>query len=90
MGEENTILSELNEKCYFFLSVHNYFVYMYICAPPEKLCSLSPEESVGSPVTGVTNSSELPCCFWELKPSSLQEQEVLLCLRHLCKPILHS
>jgi len=35
-------------------------------------------EELGSPGTGVTDSCELPCECWELNPSPLEEQPVLL------------
>jgi hypothetical protein len=42
--------------------------YLHIC-----LC-----EGVRSPVTGVTDSCEPPCGYWELNPGLLDEQSVFL------------
>ena len=46
---------------------------------------MRPYEGIGSPGTGVTDSCELPCVYWELNPSLLEEQPVLLAT----KPSLH-
>jgi hypothetical protein len=35
-------------------------------------------EGVRSPETGVIDSCELPCGYWELNPGPLEEQVVLL------------
>ena len=35
-------------------------------------------EGVGSPGTGVTDNCVVPCGYWELNPSPLQEQSVFL------------
>ena len=35
-------------------------------------------EGARSPATGVTDSCELPCGYWELNPGPLEEQPVLL------------
>ena len=46
----------------------------HVCA----WCLWWPEEGIGSPGTGVTDSCELPCGCWELNPGPLEEQSVLL------------
>lgn len=51
------------------------FIYVRICM----------SECSGSPETGVHNC-ELSCSSWELNPSPLEEQPVLLPLRYLFSP----
>lgn len=46
---------------------------MCVCAQPSCLES---GEGVGSPGTGVTDSCELACGYWELNPGALEEQSV--------------
>jgi E3 ubiquitin-protein ligase NEDD4 len=41
-------------------------------------CLWRPEEGVGSPGIGVTDSCELPCGCWELNSGPLKKQPVLL------------
>jgi hypothetical protein len=51
-----------------YVSVH------HICA----LCPWMPEDSIGSPETGVTEGCESPCWCWDSNLSPLEEQPVLL------------
>lgn len=41
-------------------------------------CPEKPEEDIGYPETGLTNSCELPCGYWKLNSRPFQEQQVLL------------
>jgi hypothetical protein len=41
-------------------------------------CLGSPEEGTRSPRTVLTDGRELPCRYWELNSSPLQEQQMLL------------
>jgi hypothetical protein len=52
-------------------------VCMYVC-----LC-----EAVRSPGTGVTDSCELPCGYWELNPVCPEEQTVILTTEPSLQPL---
>ena len=60
------------------------------CMSMHQVCSWSPqrsEEGTGVPRIGVTASCELPCGRWELNPSPLQEQPLLLPTEPSCSPL---
>ena len=46
-------------------------------------------ESVGSPGTGVTDSCELPCGYWELNLGPLEEQLEFLTAEPSLQPLGH-
>lgn len=60
------------------LHVYEYFACVYSCVPSACLVSPESEGGVRAPGTGVIDSWEPPCGFWELNPGPLQEQRVLL------------
>jgi hypothetical protein len=45
-----------------------------------------PEQGIRSPGTGVTDSCDLPCGFWELNP--LEEHPVLLATEPSLQPLV--
>lgn len=52
-------------------------------------CPWRSKEGTGSPGTGVINGYEPPYWCWELKPSPLQEQHVLLIAEPSLQPSTH-
>lgn len=56
------------------------FSYLYVCALVCALCTCSDhrgQRGIGLPRTGVINSCELLCEFWELSQGPLKDQPVL-------------
>jgi hypothetical protein len=59
------------------------------CVSVYKACAWwlwRPEESTGSPRTGVTDGCELPCGCWGLNLGPSQEQWMLLTMSHFLRP----
>ena len=51
------------------------------------LVHLPPEESVGTPVTGITHICEPPCACWESNLGPVEEQPVLLTAEPSLQPL---
>lgn len=49
------------------------YVLLHACLLPQR-----PDESIGSPLTGVTMGCELPCLFWESNIGPPEEKPVFL------------
>lgn len=54
-----------SNSCFFFLNVYECFVRSYVCIPHMCLVPLEARQGVKSPETGVIDSSELLCGYWE-------------------------
>jgi hypothetical protein len=63
---------------------------MYVCVPCGYKCSQRPEEGVGSPRVGVTDSCKPPIMgtHWEMNSGPLEEQQTLLSTEPSLQPLL--
>lgn len=68
--------SKLSDRAILFYVVH--VVVLHVCAPQACLEPTKVKRGYQSPGTGIVDSCELPCQYWESNPGPLQEQPVLL------------
>lgn len=55
------------------------FSWMYVCIPHNLQCLERPEEDIGFPETGVSDSCKPPCVCWESNPGSLERRAASTC-----------